>query len=108
MNLKSNNKIKSQIALSALRNVIDPEIGTNVVDLGLIYEIDFDEKEKSIYCTMTLTTEYCPMGETILDAATQALKYAMPEFEVEINLTFEPRWDYTMISEEAVKFLNAG
>ena len=69
MNIISNNQLKSTVALAALQNVMDPEIGLNIVDLGLIYQIDFDETEMKIFCTMTLTTQFCPMGESITNAA---------------------------------------
>ena len=72
MNVITNNNIKSTVALAALQNVMDPEIGLNIVDLGLIYQLDFDESEKKIYCAMTLTTQFCPMGdEFIVSSKTQ-------------------------------------
>ena len=64
MNVITNNNLKSTIALAALQDVVDPEIGLNVVDLGLIYQLDFDEEGNSIFCRMTLTTQFCPMGDT--------------------------------------------
>ena len=61
----TNNTIQSTIALAALESVYDPEIGLNVVDLGLICQIDFDQSANKIFCLMTLTTQFCPMGESI-------------------------------------------
>ena len=102
MNVISNNKLKSTIALAALQNVMDPEIGLNIVDLGLVYQIDFDESEKKIYCTMTLTTQFCPMGESITNAAKESLKLGFSEYEP----TFDPPWNHEMISEAGQDFLN--
>jgi|SRR5690348_4300053 metal-sulfur cluster biosynthetic enzyme len=106
MNVITNDNIRSTIALAALQNVIDPEIGLNVVDLGLIYQLDFDEAEKKLYCNMTLTTQFCPMGESITDAAQEALQGAFPDYEIKIQLTFDPPWRHDKISEEGRKFLN--
>ena len=61
MDVITNNNIKCTVALSALSDVLDPEIGLNVVDLGLIYQMDFDEDDKTIETGMTLTTPFCPM-----------------------------------------------
>lgn len=105
MNIITNNNIKSTIALSALETVFDPEIGLNVVDLGLIYQIDFDEEAKKINCTMTLTTEFCPMGESITENVKNTLRQSFADYSVEVNLTFEPPWSYDMISEEGRSFL---
>ncbi|MBS1621593.1 MAG: metal-sulfur cluster assembly factor [Bacteroidetes bacterium] len=106
MNVVTNDNIRSTIALAALHEVIDPEIGLNVVDLGLIYQLDFDEAAKKVFCTMTLTTQFCPMGESITDAAREALQTSFPDNEVSIQLTFEPPWRPDNISEEGRQFLN--
>jgi metal-sulfur cluster biosynthetic enzyme len=94
------------VALALLQNVMDPEIGLNIVDLGLIYQLDFDEAEKKIFCLMTLTTQFCPMGEAITDAAKEVLRSGFPEYETKIELTFDPPWSHERISEEGREFLN--
>lgn len=105
MNVITNNNIKSMIALTALENVYDPEIGLNVVDLGLIYQINFDEEEHKVNCIMTLTTEFCPMGESITDGVKNAMQNSFSDYTININLIFEPPWNYEMISEEGRSFL---
>ncbi len=106
MNVISNNTISATVALAALQHVMDPEIGLNIVDLGLVYQLDFDDTEKSLYCTMTLTTQFCPMGEAITSAAKEALGHTFPGYAIGITLTFDPPWNHTMISEEGQEFLN--
>lgn len=106
MNVVTNNNMKCTEARAALRNVLDPEIGLNVVDLGLIYQIDFDENGKKVYCRMTLTTQFCPMGEAITDGVSNALQSTFIDDIIEVNLTFDPPWNYEMISEEGQLFLN--
>ena len=106
MNVITNNNIKCTVALAALQNVMDPEIGLNVVDLGLIYQLDFDETERKIFCRMTLTTQFCPMGESITNAVKETLHFTFPECDAAIVLTFEPTWNHEMISEEGHEFLN--
>lgn len=106
MNVISNDESRLNQALAPLYHVYDPEIGLNVVDLGLIYQIDFLEDEKRIEASMTLTTQFCPMGESILSNVTQALETSFPGYSVNVNLTFEPPWNHSMISEEGNEFLN--
>lgn len=106
MNVITNNNFKCTIALAALESVMDPEIGLNVADLGLIYQIDFNESEKKIYVTMTLTTQFCPMGESITDAVKQALETVFAGEEVLLELSFDPPWNQERISEEGKQFLN--
>jgi len=86
--------------------VMDPEIGLNIVDLGLVYQLDFDEPVKRIFVTMTLTTQFCPMGESITAAAQRALERAFPGETIVVNLCFDPPWSHERISEEGRAFLN--
>jgi len=106
MNVITNNDKKCTEALAALKSVLDPEIELNIVDLGLIYQLDFAETEKKIYCVMTLTTQFCPMGESITNAAKETLESHFPEHHAVIKLTFDPLWNQDMISEEGREFLN--
>src|SRR6478735_2734310 len=106
MNVITNNHIKCTIALASLQYVTDPEIGLNVVDLGLIYQLDFDEAGNKIYVQMTLTTQFCPMGESIVDGVRNALQTTFSEEEVDVVLTFDPPWNSERISEEGKMFLN--
>ena len=106
MNVITNNNLKCTIALAALERVEDPEIGLNVVDLGLIYQIDFDDANSKIFISMTLTTQFCPMGESITGAVKRALENTFTVAEVQVELCFIPPWKADMISEEGQKFLN--
>jgi metal-sulfur cluster biosynthetic enzyme len=97
---------QSQKVTAALREVLDPEIGLNIVDLGLVYQIDFNEAEREVNVTMTLTTQFCPMGESIRDSAEQALRAAFPTYAASIHLVFDPPWSSARISEEGLAYLN--
>lgn len=106
MSVITNDNIKCEKALEALHLVIDPEIGLNVVDLGLIYQVDFDDSSSHVYCRMTLTTQFCPMGESISSGVKDALNEQFPDYSAEIDIVFEPHWSQQMISEEGKQFLN--
>ena len=106
MNVITNNNLKCTIALASLQSVTDPEIGLDIVDLGLIYQVDFDEATRKIFLTMTLTTQFCPMGESIVSAAKENLLCVFPEYEIVTELTFDPPWNHEMISAEGQEFLN--
>ena len=86
-------------AQTALMEVIDPELYVNVIDLGLVYTVDFND-ERKVKVTMTLSTPGCPMGDAITGGVRNALETAFPDREVEVDLVWEPRWNYNMISEE--------
>ena len=107
MNEITNDEKKCELALGALKFVMDPEIGLNVVDLGLIYQIDFDENNKTIFCTHSLTTQFCPMGESINEGVTKALGHTFPDYKAETTITFDPPWNSQKISEEGREFLNS-
>jgi metal-sulfur cluster biosynthetic enzyme len=107
MNVNTNNELKSCIALAALEAVIDPEIGLNIVDLGMILELEFDEPEQNLHVTMTLTTPFCPMGESISGSVKRVLENTFPQTTVLVELNFDQPWSHERISEEGLKFLNS-
>lgn len=84
---------------AALRKVVDPEVGANIVDLGLIYRIDSDTPGK-LLIEMTMTSPACPMGEMIVDDAYAELDRVLPaDCQPEIRLVWEPPWAPSMMSE---------
>jgi metal-sulfur cluster biosynthetic enzyme len=86
--------------LEYLREVNDPELGINLVDLGLIRDVDVDER--SVTVTYTLTTPACPLNEYIDAELNEVLKRHMPDIETVIpKLTWEPLWDPSQMSEDA-------
>lgn len=98
--------MKSQEALAALRWVFDPEIGINIVDMGLIYDLKVEEAAKKMFVLMTLSTQFCPVGESIVDAVKSRLEMSFPDYAIAVTVTFEPAWSLEMISAEGQLFLN--
>lgn len=88
----------------ALHQVIDPELGIDVVDLGLVYGIEIDEKGRAII-TMTLTTPACPLTDLIEDECASTLAGLVEEFR--IDWTWKPRWSLDMIRPEGREQLEA-
>ena len=86
-----------------LCGVYDPELGINIVDLGLVYGIQIDEEFRRVLVDMTLTTPACPLGPVIRTAAHAAITTRFRSVtEVAINLVWSPRWDpETMASDDA-------
>lgn len=83
-----------------LTQVIDPEIGMNIVDLGLVYDIRIATGR--IEVDITMTTPACPMGDMIIDEARSVVSAAAPaDTEIEVNLVWDPPWDASMMSEVA-------
>jgi metal-sulfur cluster biosynthetic enzyme len=82
-----------------LLKIADPEIGENIVDLGLIYGVETDDK--SIVVAMTMTSPACPMGEMLLDEVHAELLHAFPDAEIDLRLVWEPAWDPDMMSARA-------
>lgn len=83
---------------AALRQVKDPEIGVNIVDLGLVYSASFDSG--TVKMVMTLTSPTCPYSAQLIEGAKKALFSGPSVKEVELKLTFEPPWNVNMISPE--------
>lgn len=82
----------------ALMEVIDPELNINIIDMGLVYGVKFDDS-KTITVTMTLSTPHCPMGDAIQQGVINVLQEAFPDHEAKIELVWEPEWSLDMISE---------
>jgi metal-sulfur cluster biosynthetic enzyme len=88
----------------ALRTVIDPELGYNIVDLGLVYDVAVEEGGV-VHITMTTTTRGCPATSYLAYGARDSAS-GVPGIEsVDINLTYEPPWTPEMISPEAKQYL---
>jgi FeS assembly SUF system protein len=85
--------------LAALKNVYDPEIPINVVDLGLIYDVQVNEG--NVYVQMTLTAPGCGMGPFIAQQAEWAIADIEGVEDVQIELVFDPPWSPDLLSEEA-------
>ena len=89
-----------EIVLNMLHNVIDPEVGMNIVDLGLVYGVEISGNKLRV--DLTMTTPACPMSEMILDDARRALAGLVPEgAEIDLNLVWEPPWSPDKMSENA-------
>ena len=86
--------------IRALKQVFDPEIPVNVYDLGLIYEIKVGE-DFNVFIKMTMTSPTCPMAEDVVNDVNNAVSDAPGVRGVQIELTFEPEWDDSRMSEEA-------
>lgn len=86
--------------VEALKQVYDPEIPVNIYDLGLIYEIDVNEKAEA-EIKMTLTAPNCPMVDILMADTEEAVLGVEGIKKLNINLVFEPPWDKSMLSEEA-------
>ncbi|HHE48115.1 MAG TPA: metal-sulfur cluster assembly factor [Candidatus Acetothermia bacterium] len=85
--------------------VIDPELGINIVDLGLIYDVEISGGQISV--DMTLTTPGCPLAGTLAAQVEEVLRQAFPGFDVEVSLVWEPRWTPELMSEEARRHFGA-
>ena len=101
--IEANSSITKEDVLNALREVYDPEIPLNVVDLGMIYDASINGKKISVL--MTLTSPMCPMGSYIQMLVEQALEKSFKGYELEIKLTFDPPWTPDRINVEKRKDL---
>jgi metal-sulfur cluster biosynthetic enzyme len=85
-------------------NVFDPEIGLNVVDLGLIYDVEVEEQDAAnkASITMTLTSPGCPVGPHIIGGIQKCVHDAYPELkEINVHVVWDPMWNPDMMTQEA-------
>jgi metal-sulfur cluster biosynthetic enzyme len=95
---------ETEDVLEALRDVVDPELGINVVDLGLVYGVTLDA-ERNASIDMTLTSAACPLTDVIEDQAREALEGVVSDFR--INWVWLPPWGPEHITEDGREQLRA-
>lgn len=81
-------------------SIYDPEIPVNIYELGLIYDIQVSD-ECDVEIQMTLTSPNCPVAETLPVEVEEKVKTLEEVSNVKVNITFEPAWEKSMMSEEA-------
>jgi len=85
---------------NTLRSVVDPEVGVNIVDLGLVYQVDVSLA--AVKVLLTMTSPACPLSDLVMADAESALRAVVPEtIPVNIELVWSPPWEPSMMSDKA-------
>lgn len=92
--------ITKEKILEQLKTIDDPELGVNIVDLGLIYNIIIDQEKKEVIVDMTLTSPGCPLGFAFEEWVKEAILKIKGVKSVKINLVFEPAWSPEKMTDE--------
>ena len=101
MNNAYQNKLQLETAIvGVLKTVYDPDIPVDIYALGLIYNIDIDE-DWNVNIDMTLTAPNCPVADSIVMEVRDKIGFIQGVKTANVNLTFDPPWDKSMMSEEA-------
>ena len=87
--------------VEALKNVDDPEIGMNIVDLGLVYGVDWDDDKGHVHVDLTLTSPGCPLGPEIIRNIKRELRAVEEVLDAEVDLVWSPLWHPSMMSDYA-------
>ncbi len=98
--------ISKEQVYDAISTVIDPEVGFNLVELGLIYDAIIDQ-ECNVKVVMTLSTKACPLHQMIVQWVEEAVKRVDGVKSVEVEVVWEPEWNISMASENVKKALGA-
>jgi len=99
-NIDCDQLISKEQVIEELRKVMDPEIPVNLYDLGLIYNIEIDQTN-NVFIEMTLTNPNCPVAGTLPGDVGSAIEKISCLSSVKITLVWEPKWDKSMMSEDA-------
>ncbi|CAG7617374.1 metal-sulfur cluster assembly factor [Paenibacillus allorhizosphaerae] len=91
---------------SALEEVIDPEIGVNIVDLGLVYEVSVEDNGK-VSIEMTLTIPQCPLADEIVDNVKRTVSQIPEVKQVDVRLVWEPKWTPAKMNDQAREEIRA-
>ena len=89
----------------ALKDVVDPELGVNVVDLGLIYDLTWDDENTALIISMTLTSAGCPLTDVLEEQTAQALDGVVDAFR--INWVWMPPWGPEKITDDGRDMMRA-
>ena len=92
--------IKKEQVIECIKNVMDPEIPVNLYDLGLIYEIEINDKN-DIKIKMTLTNPNCPVAGTMPESVGKSVEKLSNLNSIEVYLVWDPKWHKNLMSEEA-------
>jgi metal-sulfur cluster biosynthetic enzyme len=95
--------MKTKDVEQMLRRVIDPELGIDIVSLGLVYGIEVDNEDVRI--AMTTTSPQCPMGEALVGMVESVLEYGLRDGTTSVELVFDPPWDVRMADRAALQEL---
>lgn len=95
---------KEQI-IETLKGVYDPEIGIDIVNLGLVYDVEINQAQGHVSIKMTLTTPGCPLGSTVQEAVKTVLESIDGVKNVDVQIVWDPPWNPSMMSEEAKQML---
>ncbi len=91
--------VSEEVVTEALKEVYDPELHCNIVDLGLVYEVD--AKDGDVHILMTLTTPACPIGPMIIEQIQETVGILPGVKDLDVELTFDPMWSPDLMSDEA-------
>jgi metal-sulfur cluster biosynthetic enzyme len=91
--------VTEDTVFEAVKEIIDPEVGINIVDMGLIYGVDIETDTVNI--TMTLTSPGCPAGGQLINGTQHVTQQLDGVEEVNVNVVWTPRWTPEMMTEEA-------
>lgn len=91
--------VSEELVNEALKEVYDPELHYNIVDLGLVYDVDV--KDGDVHVLMTLTTPACPVGPMIIEQIQEMLGIMPGVKDVDVEITFDPMWSPDLMSDEA-------
>ncbi len=94
--------LQEDVVFETLKTIIDPELGVNIVDLGLVYGVDIED-EGGVTVRMTLTSPACPLGAVIQGQVHQALTKLPWVKTPKVQLVWTPRWDPKQMCSEEVK-----
>lgn len=105
--MSTQQQVNEQQIYDSLRNCMDPEVPINIVDMGLIYNVDVKENN-DVNIRMTMTTKGCPLHDTIVEDVKRYTKKVQGVNNVDVEITYDPPWSTDMMSEEAKKKLGIG